>query len=235
MERNNKCQPSRSHRVAAISSATRRPDETAPSIKPTHSPAVSEPAQWMRPTGRRNAGPAAVHAPGVACRPTPTAATASASSRQRRCLSFHRWRARRPRRRAYAPGSMRRAGLASVRRPMGRARGRQTGCSHRRGSDRDGWSACSPVAAREVHLVERLPRGDGPRSGWAAKRRAGAPTVGQRVDVAYAARTSKCVSVTGPKDVISATSTASRPRPPTTRPTRRRLLRASKVCHAPSR
>ena len=35
-----------------------------------------------------------------------------ASLRQRRCLSSHRWRARRPRRRAYAPGAMRRAGVA---------------------------------------------------------------------------------------------------------------------------
>ena len=51
----------------------------------------------------------------------------------------------------------------------------------------------------------------------------------------YAARTSNSVSVSGPKLVISATSTASRPRPTTTRPTRRRLLRASKVCQRPSR
>ena len=39
-------------------------------------------------------------------------AAASASLRQRRCLSSHRWRARTPRRRAYAPGAMRRAGVA---------------------------------------------------------------------------------------------------------------------------
>jgi hypothetical protein len=37
---------------------------------------------------------------------------ARASLRQRRCLSSHRWRARRPRRRAYAPGAMRGAGVA---------------------------------------------------------------------------------------------------------------------------
>jgi hypothetical protein len=36
---------------------------------------------------------------------------ACASLRQRRCLSSHRWRARRPRRLAYAPGAICRAGL----------------------------------------------------------------------------------------------------------------------------
>ena len=50
--------------------------------------------------------------------------------------------------------------------------------------------------------------------------------------IAQAARTSNSVSVTGPNDVMSATSTASRPLPTTTRPTRRRLLRASNVCQA---
>jgi hypothetical protein len=54
-------------------------------------------------------------------------------------------------------------------------------------------------------------------------------------DRTYSARTSNSVSVTGPNVVSSATSTASRPRPTTTRPTRRRLLRASNVCHASSR
>jgi hypothetical protein len=39
-------------------------------------------------------------------------AIGSASLRQRRCLSSHRWRARRPLHRAYAPGAMRRAGVA---------------------------------------------------------------------------------------------------------------------------
>jgi hypothetical protein len=49
------------------------------------------------------------------------------------------------------------------------------------------------------------------------------------------ARTWKPVSVWGPNDVISATSTASRPRPTTTRPTRGALFRASNVCQRPSR
>lgn len=40
-----------------------------------------------------------------------TGSAAHASLRQRRCLSSHRWRARRLRRRAYAPGAMRRAGV----------------------------------------------------------------------------------------------------------------------------
>ena len=62
----------------------------------------------------------------------------------------------------------------------------------------------------------------------------GADALGQAV-VGYAARTSNSVSVSGPNDVISATSTASRPRPTTTRPTTGRLLRASNVCQAPSR
>jgi mycothiol synthase len=43
--------------------------------------------------------------------------------------------------------------------------------------------------------------------------------------------TSKLLSVTGPNEVISATSTASRPRPTTTRPVRGLLLRASNVYH----
>ena len=60
-------------------------------------------------------------------------------------------------------------------------------------------------------------------------------SIRERRRAVYAARTSNSVSVTGPNEVSSATSTASRPRPTTTRPTRRRLLRASKVCHAPSR
>jgi 4-amino-4-deoxy-L-arabinose transferase-like glycosyltransferase len=49
------------------------------------------------------------------------------------------------------------------------------------------------------------------------------------------ATTSKSVSVSGPNDVISATSTASRPRPTITRPMRGRLLRASNVYQWPSR
>jgi hypothetical protein len=52
-------------------------------------------------------GPLQVQEPGWAF-----AAIGSASLRQRRCLSSFRWRARRPRRRAYAPGAMRRAGVA---------------------------------------------------------------------------------------------------------------------------
>ena len=42
---------------AATSAAARCPDRTAPSRKPVHWSAVSVPAQWIGPTGRRNHGP----------------------------------------------------------------------------------------------------------------------------------------------------------------------------------
>ena len=48
---------SRAYSSAATSAAARCPERTAPSRKPVHSSAVSVPAQWMGPTGRRNHGP----------------------------------------------------------------------------------------------------------------------------------------------------------------------------------
>ena len=42
---------------ATTSRATRSPDSSAPSMQPSETAAVSVPAQWMRPTGSRSAGP----------------------------------------------------------------------------------------------------------------------------------------------------------------------------------
>jgi hypothetical protein len=52
------------HRPLIASSATRSPVRTAPSMKPVHRVAVSVPAQWIRPTGRRSAWPSVVSTPG---------------------------------------------------------------------------------------------------------------------------------------------------------------------------
>jgi hypothetical protein len=97
-------------------------------------------------------------------------------------------------------------------------------------------SAGAPATIARDETASRAANDATPATAAARPSCAGAmPCRPARAAVVYAARTSNSVSVTGPNEVIRATSTASRPRPTTTRPMRRRLLRASKVCHAPSR
>ena len=95
------------------------------------------------------------------------------------------------------------------------------------------------LGARRVGGVGAPPR-DGAglaRSGRAARRLTSAPRDRQlaAAGAGSCAWIPKVVSVSGPNEVISATSTASRPRPTMTRPTRGVLLRASNVCQRPSR
>jgi len=118
---------------------------------------------------------------------------------------------------------------------------------NRSGSKRCTWTGGSVGSVPSIHRWGNAVCAAGARASIGAPAATSAvrsdllvvDVIGSRRAHATAAVTSSvntvnCVSVAPPNDVVSATSTASRPRAITTRPMRGRLCRASITYHAPS-